>query len=51
MGIAAAISPGIIAFTLYTQAQKSLGASLTGLLFIFLQFMLQFMDFYFLMKN
>ena len=26
----AAISPGIIAFTLYTQAQKSLGASLTG---------------------
>ena len=28
--IFAAISPGIIAFTLYTQAQKSLGASLTG---------------------
>ena len=26
----AAISPGIIAFTLYTQAQKILGASLTG---------------------
>jgi drug/metabolite transporter (DMT)-like permease len=26
----AAVSPGIIAFTLYTQAQKSLGASLTG---------------------
>ena len=26
----AAISPGIIAFTLYTQAQKKLGASLTG---------------------
>ena len=26
----AAISPGIIAFTLYSQAQKSLGASLTG---------------------
>ena len=26
----AAISPGIFAFTLYTQAQKSLGASLTG---------------------
>ena len=26
----AAISPGIIAFTLYTQAQKSLGASSTG---------------------
>ena len=26
----AAISPGIIAFTLYTQAQKNLGASLTG---------------------
>ena len=26
----AAISPGIIAFTLYTKAQKSLGASLTG---------------------
>ena len=26
----AAIFPGIIAFTLYTQAQKSLGASLTG---------------------
>ena len=25
-----AISPGIIAFTLYTQAQKNLGASLTG---------------------
>jgi len=28
--IFAAISPGIIAFTLYTKAQKSLGASLTG---------------------
>ena len=28
--IFAAISPGIIAFTLYTLAQKSLGASLTG---------------------
>ncbi|MDA9667394.1 DMT family transporter [Candidatus Pelagibacter sp.] len=26
----AAVSPGIIAFTLYTMAQKSLGASLTG---------------------
>ena len=26
----AAISPGIIAFTLYTIAQKKLGASLTG---------------------
>ena len=26
----AAISPGIIAFTLYTLAQKKLGASLTG---------------------
>ena len=34
--IFAAISPGIIAFTLYTQAQKSLGASLTGFtLYIF----------------
>ena len=32
----AAISPGIIAFTLYTRAQKSLGASLTGFtLYIF----------------
>ena len=32
----AAISPGIIAFTLYTQAQNSLGASLTGFtLYIF----------------
>ena len=32
----AAISPGIIAFTLYTKAQKSLGASLTGFtLYIF----------------
>jgi drug/metabolite transporter (DMT)-like permease len=32
----AAISPGIIAFTLYTQAQKRLGASLTGFtLYIF----------------
>ena len=32
----AAISPGIIAFTLYTQAQKSLGASLAGFtLYIF----------------
>ena len=32
----AAISPGIIAFTLYTQVQKSLGASLTGFtLYIF----------------
>ena len=32
----AAISPGIIAFTLYTQAQKNLGASLTGFtLYIF----------------
>ena len=28
--IFAAISPGIIAFTLYTVAQKKLGASLTG---------------------
>ena len=28
--ILAAISPGIIAFTLYTVAQKKLGASLTG---------------------
>ena len=28
--IFAAISPGIIAFTLYTKAQKNLGASLTG---------------------
>ena len=28
--IFAAISPGIIAFTLYTMAQKKLGASLTG---------------------
>ena len=28
--IFAAVSPGIIAFTLYTQAQKKLGASLTG---------------------
>ena len=26
----AAISPGIIAFTLYTMAQKKLGASVTG---------------------
>ena len=34
--IFAAISPGIIAFTLYTKAQKSLGASLTGFtLYIF----------------
>ena len=34
--LCAAISPGIIAFTLYTQAQKSLGASLTGFtLYIF----------------
>jgi drug/metabolite transporter (DMT)-like permease len=34
--IFAAISPGIIAFTLYTMAQKSLGASLTGFtLYIF----------------
>ncbi len=34
--IFAAVSPGIIAFTLYTQAQKSLGASLTGFtLYIF----------------
>ena len=32
----AAISPGIIAFTLYTMAQKKLGASLTGFtLYIF----------------
>ena len=32
----AAISPGIIAFTLYTMAQKNLGASLTGFtLYIF----------------
>ena len=32
----AAISPGIIAFTLYTMAQKSLGASITGFtLYIF----------------
>ena len=34
--IFAAVSPGIIAFTLYTQAQKYLGASLTGFtLYIF----------------
>ena len=34
--IFAAVSPGIIAFTLYTVAQKSLGASLTGFtLYIF----------------
>jgi drug/metabolite transporter (DMT)-like permease len=34
--IFAAISPGIIAFTLYTIAQKKLGASLTGFtLYIF----------------
>ncbi len=34
--IFAAISPGIIAFTLYTMAQKKLGASLTGFtLYIF----------------
>ena len=32
----AAISPGIIAFTLYTMTQKKLGASLTGFtLYIF----------------
>jgi drug/metabolite transporter (DMT)-like permease len=32
----AAISPGIIAFTLYTKVQKYLGASLTGFtLYIF----------------
>ena len=32
----AAISPGIIAFTLYTMAQKKLGASITGFtLYIF----------------
>ena len=32
----AAISPGIIAFTLYTMVQKSLGASITGFtLYIF----------------
>ena len=45
----AAISPGIIAFTLYTIAQKKLGASLTG--FTLLLFMPQFMDFFCLMKN
>ena len=28
--IFAAVSPGIIAFTLYTKTQESLGASLTG---------------------
>ena len=34
--IFAAISPGIVAFTLYTMAQKKLGASLTGFtLYIF----------------
>ena len=34
--IFAAVSPGIIAFTLYTMAQKKLGASLTGFtLYIF----------------
>ena len=34
--IFAAVSPGIIAFTLYTMAQKQLGASLTGFtLYIF----------------
>jgi len=32
----AAVSPGIVAFTLYTMAQKKLGASLTGFtLYIF----------------
>ena len=34
--IFAAVSPGIIAFTLYSMAQKKLGASLTGFkLYIF----------------
>jgi len=47
----AAISPGIIAFTLYTMAQKKLGASITGLLFTFLQFIVPFMEFYSLMSS
>ena len=48
----AAISPGIIAFTLYTMAQKRLGASVTGFtLYISLQFIVLFMDIYFLMNS
>ena len=46
----AAISPSIIAFTLYTKVQKYLGASLTGFTFIFFQFILLFTALYFLMK-
>ena len=49
--IFAAVSPGIIAFTLYTKAQEKLGASLTGFtLYIFTVYAAIY-GFYFLMKN
>ena len=47
----AAISPGIIAFTLYTQAQKSLGASLTGFTLYVFTIYAAIMGLYFLMKS
>ncbi len=40
----AAISPGIIAFTLYTKVQKYVGASLADLLYIYSPYILQFME-------
>ena len=41
----AAISPGIIAFTLYTIVQKKLGASITGFtLYIYLLSIVPYMD-------
>ena len=47
----AAISPGIIAFTLYTMAQKKLGASITGFtLYIFTVYSAIY-GFYFLMNS
>ena len=47
----AAISPGIIAFTLYTMAQKSLGASITGFTLYILPSIVLFMVIYFLMSS
>ena len=47
----AAISPGIIAFTLYTMVQKKLGASITGFtLYIFTVYSAIY-GFYFLMNS
>ena len=49
--IFAAISPGIIAFTLYTVAQKNLEHLLLVLPYISLLFMQQFMAIFYSMRN